>query len=352
MQLRAPDGGHRKGQGGTMDEIPAFWSGAMEQLGTLDLRVLAERVGGLRALQEGESALVAAGVPRARASAWSRASPRRTRGIALPFDDPRYPVRLRDIPCPPPVVLVEGEISAISDRAVAIVGTRRCTAYGKAIARKLAHELASRGIVVVSGLARGIDGQAHLSALAVGKTVAVLGHGLAHTAPVCHDRLRAQILDHGGALLSTWHDAVEPRPHTFPVRNAWISGLSEAVVVVEAPARSGALRTAGAAADQGREVFAVPGPVGAEESRGCLDLIAAGAQVLVDVEEFVRRWGGAPLATEFWLQRLFLGATIDEVAADTGRSVRQIRVDLVRLEMEGKVVKLPGERYSPGRGWR
>jgi len=335
-----------------MNEIPSFWAGAIRHCGTLAFPELIRRAGGIPALQAGERALRLAGVPVERAAAWARALPERTQGTLVTFDDERYPERLRQISYPPPVLLVEGDVSALHGPAVAIVGTRRCTSYGESIARQLAHGLASLGVTVVSGLARGIDGQAHASALLAGKTVAVLGHGLGHTAPSSHKRLREKILESSGAVVSTWLDTTEPRPHTFPERNAWISGLSDVVVVVEAPSRSGALLTAGAAVEQGREVVAVPGPMTSEESRGCLELIASGAGVMIDIPSFVARWGGKPPPQETWLQRLFLGATVDDVADAMGRSVRQVRVDLVRLEMEGKVVKLPGDRYSPGRGWR
>ena len=184
--------------------------------------------------------------------------------------DSRYPAALRRTGSPPPVLCVEGSLDVLQRPAVAIVGTRDCTGYGRRVARRLAEQLAQGGRVVVSGLARGIDEEAHLGACDAGATVAVLGHGLGHTAPASHRGLRRRIVAQGGAMVSAWPDDVAPRPFTFPQRNAWISGLSDAVVVVEAGERSGALITARWASQDGREVFAVPGPVGAPASAGCL----------------------------------------------------------------------------------
>ena len=159
--------------------------------------------------------------------------------------------------------------------------------------------------MVVSGLARGIDAHAHKATLGVGRTVAVLGHGLAHTSPRFNKGLRSDILENGGAIVSSWPDDVPPRPRFFPIRNRWISGLSDRVVVVEAPMRSGALITAGFAAEQGRGLAAVPGRIGSSESQGCLLLIERGAEMIVDVDRFVadRTASVAPERDE-WLLRL------------------------------------------------
>lgn len=334
-----------------MDEIPGFWAGAQDHAGGVDVIELADRVGGLRALREGgEDALVAAGLTPTKARAWATTRPRTTRGVALCVDDPRFPARVREVKGgPPPVLCVQGDVEALSADAVAMVGTRRCTGYGVAIARQLAGGIAATGVIVVSGLARGIDSHAHKGALLAGRTVAVLGHGLAHTAPASNRPLRDAIVDGGGAVVSVWPDGFEPRPYTFPLRNAWISALSKAVVVVEAPRSSGALITAKYAGEQGRDVYAVPGPLGAISSQGCLELIGQGAACVWDVEALISlltQRSRAPAAE--WLQQLFLGATIDDAARVAGRSTAEILAQLGLLELQGQVVRLPGQRYAPG----
>jgi DNA processing protein len=245
------------------------------------------------------------------------------------------------------VLLVEGDPAVLARPAVAIVGTRACTAYGRGVARHLAASLAQAGVVVVSGLARGIDGEAHLATLGVGPTVAVVGHGLGTTAPPSHADLRRRLVACGGVVVSTWPDDEPPRPWHFPERNAWIAGLAQLVVVVEAPARSGALITARAALAEGREVAAVPGPLGAPASVGCLELIEEGARVVADVARFVASI--APSATpgpEAWLADLFAGVDLDAIARRRGRTVAEVLAEVARLEVEGRVVRVPGGRYA------
>jgi DNA processing protein len=334
-----------------VDEIAGFWAGAQDHGTGVDLGALAEAAGGWAVLVgAGEEGLVRLGVTPLKARAWARTRPRTTRGVALVQSDPRYPDALRLAKGgAPPVLCVQGDLACLSGVAWAVVGTRQCTAYGIAVARHLSSGLAAAGICVVSCLARGIDSHAHRAALAVGRTVAVLGHGLSHTAPPSNRPLRDAIVGGGGLVLSTWADEVEPKPYTFPVRNRWIAGLSDGVVVVEAPTRSGALHTATAAADQGREVWAVPSALGVSTSRGCLDLISQGAAVMVDVDEFVFAVSGrarAPRAD--WLAALFGGATVDESARVAGRSTAELLASLSRMELAGEVVRLPGQRYAPG----
>ncbi len=178
--------------GVVMGVVEAFWAGAQTCGGPVDVVRLAERVGGWRALVSGGlAALEAGGVDPLRARAWIRVQPYRSRGTVLTLEDPRYPPRLRAIPCAPPVLLVEGSVDALdAQTVVAVVGTRRCTSYGSSVARHLGGALAAAGWPVVSGMARGVDGHAHRAALAVGRTVAVVGHGLDHTAPPSNRRLR------------------------------------------------------------------------------------------------------------------------------------------------------------------
>jgi len=332
-----------------MNEIGGFWAWLAAVGRSVDVRALGERVGGLRALVEGGlDALVAAGVPVERARDWAAFEPSVTLGRPITLLDDDYPERLREVGEAPPLLCVEGDLEALSGRAVAVVGTRQCTSYGASVARHLGVALAGAGVCVVSGLARGVDGHAHRAALDGGRTVAVLAHGLGTTAPPFHRSLRERIAAEGGLVVSAWLDDVRPTTFTFPQRNVWIAGLSEAVVVVEAPARSGALITARCAAAQGREVFAVPGPIGAVASRGCLDLLAEGAGVVVDVDAFAasRAGGGAP-THEDWLVRLFAGQTLDEVARFARRTTSHLLADLAARELRGELVRLPGQRYAP-----
>jgi len=196
----------------------------------------------------------------------------------MTIQDAEYPQRLRNIYDPPLVLYVKGRMPAIDEEAaVAVVGTRKCTPYGIASAERLSQELASCGAVVVTGLAKGVDAAAARGALrAGGRVVGVTGNGL----DVYYPRESRDLYDDtaaSGVLLSEYPPGSEPERHHFPVRNRIISGLSAAVLVVEAPERSGALITAGLALDQGRDVFAVPGPISAPASVGCNQLIRDGA---------------------------------------------------------------------------
>ena len=203
------------------------------------------------------------------------------------LDEECYPLLLRTIAAPPPVLYVRGEITPQDRSAIAIVGTRRRTTYGRSVATKLAGELASAGLTIVSGLARGIDGHAHRAALQHGgRTLAVLGHGLDTIYPAEHRTLATEITTQG-ALLSEYPPGVGPAAEHFPVRNRIISGLTLATVVVEAGEASGALITARAAADEGREVFAVPGPITSPASRGCHQLIQEGAGLVSSAQDIL-----------------------------------------------------------------
>jgi DNA processing protein len=218
------------------------------------------------------------------------------------------------------------------------------------MARQLAGAVAATGAVVVSGLARGIDGHAHRGALVVGRTVAVLGHGLAFTSPLTHLRLRDDILRSGGAVLTGFPDEQAPARWTFPRRNLWIAGLSKAVVVVEAPESSGALITAQQALNIGREVWAVPGRVGHPSAVGCLKLIHQGAGIVADIDQFASQFGSvrAERTPDDWLTLLFAGHTVDQVSRWTNRSVSDLLANLGAMETTGEVVRLPGGRYAWG----
>lgn len=202
--------------------------------------------------------------------------------------DPDYPPALREIESPPPVLYTRGEKRIDTRRTIAIVGTRRASGYGRAMAERLAYNLGTLGLIVVSGLAVGIDTAAHRGALHAGaETVAVLGSGLLHPYPASNRGLIEEI-SQSGTVLSEYPLDTHPAKWTFPQRNRTISGLSRGVVVVEAPERSGALITARLALEQGREVFAVPGNVTSTASAGTNRLIKDGAKLVETVEEIGR----------------------------------------------------------------
>jgi DNA processing protein len=290
---------------------------------------------------------------------------------------PDYPAALADLPGAPALLYVRGTLSAADARAVALVGSRRCSDYGRRVAARLAAGLARAGVTVVSGLARGIDGVAHKQALAAGgRTLAVLAGGLGRIYPPEHTPLADEVA-RSGALVSEASMGQEPLAGLFPVRNRIISGLSRAVVVVEAPARSGALITAEHAAEQGRSVLAVPGLVDGEGSAGCHELIRQGAVLCRGVEDVLeevdgvsarevaaraeaRRQGegqpaaapaGPPLGLDEGQRRVweFLSGgtrSVDELAQHLGVGVPQLSGVLMSLEMKRVVRRLPGNRYE------
>jgi DNA processing protein len=253
---------------------------------------------------------------------------------------------------------------------VAVVGTRRATVRGLALARGLAAELAARGWLVVSGLALGIDGAAHRGALeAAGRTAAVMATGADLTYPASHRSLRGRI-DRGGCCLTEFPPGTPPLRHHFPRRNRLIAGLAQAVVVVEAPRRSGALLTALLGLDYDREIFAVPGPVDLETSRGCHHLLREGAHLLEQADDLERvlgtperpvgESGRAPgpvngpvpgSAARWILDRLDLeGARRDDLRERWPGDERTWLEGLTALELAGLVRRLPGGRLAR-RSW-
>ncbi|MCC6418311.1 MAG: DNA-protecting protein DprA [Gemmataceae bacterium] len=284
---------------------------------------------------------------------------------------PDYPAALASIYTPPPLLYVRGTLDERDARAVAVVGSRRCTAYGKRVVERLAADLARAGYTVVSGLARGTDGYAHRGALeAGGRTVAVLAGGLAHIYPPEHKDLAAQVAL-SGALVTESAMAQGPLATLFPARNRIISALSLAVVVVEAAERSGALITAEHAAEQGRSVLAVPGPIDSPASAGTNALIRDGAilcrgaeDVLEELEGVKDRGpppgsavsspppsAGPPPGLDETQRRVwdFLAEGprhLDEMVQRLGVPVPQLSGLLLTLEMRKAVRRLPGNRYE------
>ncbi len=278
--------------------------------------------------------------------------------------DSSYPHRLRTLANPPLVLWVRGAVTELSAPAVAIVGSRDATPSGLAMAEELAEGVAEAGFTVVSGLARGIDGAAHRGALrAGGRTVAVLGCGLDTPYPARNLELAAEVA-RSGALVGELPPGTPPLPQHFPLRNRIISGLSRAVVVVEASERSGSLITARMALDQGRDVLAVPGNVRSGQYRGSHALIKDGARLVERVQDVleelgwrqVRRSGdavepGAKPLTVQWLEaRMAVGETYtaDQLASRTGRPVSVLLAELGTLEVAGRVCRVPGGWMRPG----
>ena len=209
-------------------------------------------------------------------------------GELVGFFDPKFPALLREIPDPPLILHILGDPDCLNRPSIAIVGARRCTIQGRILAERFAHSLGGDGFTVVSGLALGIDAQAHKGALsAQARTLACLGSGLDQIYPRSHAKLSQQIASAGGLLLSEYHAGVKAKPYHFPERNRIISGLCVGVLVVEAGEKSGSLITARMALEQGRDVFALPGPVDNFVSRGCHRLIREGAELVVAPEQIV-----------------------------------------------------------------
>jgi DNA processing protein len=282
----------------------------------------------------------------------------------VPYCDPAYPPRLRTIADPPMVLYVKGDLHPENEKAVAVVGSRSASEYGRRMASELARGLVSYGFTVVSGMARGIDGAAHEAALeAGGRTIAVLGCGVDRAYPPEHEPLYRRIIQQG-AVVSELPIGTRPAAFNFPARNRVISGLSAGVVVVEATEKSGSLITAALALDQGREVFGVPGEAGASRSRGTHRLIRNGAKLVETVEDIVEEIapqlprmprsqpaeralpGNVPPETRAILALARNGSThVDEIIAQTGLPAAKVAEVLLRLELGGFIRQLPGNRY-------
>lgn len=271
-----------------------------------------------------------------------------------------YPPLLLEIPDPPPYLYVRGELNNYRP-AVAVVGSRRATSYGVQATNRLAAELAGQGVTIVSGMARGIDTAAHKSALAAGGTsIGVLGCGIDVAYPAENRKLFDEMAEKG-ALVSEFPIGTGPLAGNFPRRNRIISGLSLGVLVVEAAERSGSLITAHFALEQGREVFAIPGSITSGASRGTHRLIQQGAKLVESISDIMEELpaGGAkirmPLQPQLLLQPLeekiysTLGEgpiQIDEIAGKAGLTVQELSVILLRLELRGVVLQLPGKIFS------
>jgi DNA processing protein len=290
----------------------------------------------------------------------------------LSWDEPAYPHLLREIYDPPPLVYVRGNLALLDRHAIAIVGTRRPTPYGNQMAERLARDLAERGLVIISGLARGIDSLAHKGALAApnGVTLGVLGCGIDVVYPKENKKLFAQIIERG-AILTEFPLGIYPAPQNFPIRNRIIAGMSLGVVVVEGAQYSGSLITARLAMEFSREVFGVPGNATQQTSFGPNHLIKQGAKLVTGWEDVVEE-----LPTEIRAQLLPVEVTtpeqraslfeeslspvektlfalletdearhVDELVENSGLSSSEVLATLFELEMKGFVRQMPGKQF-------
>lgn len=259
----------------------------------------------------------------------------------LARSSPGFPPLLRAIHDPPPGLFLRGsgEPETLARSAVAIVGARACSGYGASIARSLGRELAAAGLVVVSGLARGIDAEAHRGALeAEGITIAVLGCGIDRDYPAAHAELARRVAA-SGLIVAEYAPGVEPAPWRFPARNRIVAGLCAATVVVEARERSGALITADLALEEGREVFAVPGEITSALSAGTNALLKLGATPLTAAADVLASFGieSEPVDGEHSPLLELLPASADELVRRTGLGADEVARTLVELELDGRV---------------
>lgn len=356
-----------------MDE-KGYWIGftLIKGIGAVRFQRLLERFGDARSAWEAEApALAEAGlsvkvIERLAAVRKQVDLPRlyeqiQSKGIQiLTWQDEAYPQRLRNIAQPPPVLYLRGELLPEDAWAVAIVGTRRVTPYGRQVSEQIASFLAGSGVTVVSGLARGVDAIAHQAALrAGGRTLAVLGSGVDRIYPPENRALAEQICEHG-ALLSDYAPGTAPESANFPPRNRIISGLAMAVVVVEAGETSGALITAEFAAEQGREIFAVPGSILAPQSKGTNKLIQRGALPLLSASDVMQALNLTRIGQHKAARKAIPGDAVeaqlmsalgdeplhvDEIRSQTGLPVEKVSATLIMMELKGMVRQVGGMQY-------
>jgi len=360
-----PGGGSRSGHPQTGEAAAALTLRGLPGVGAARFRALVDRFGSSRAALACGTAEFAREAGRNAAEERRRGEPaRRARrtlercaaaGVAtLVYGSPGYPRALRDLSAPPSVLFALGRTELLQDPGVAIVGSRRATAYGRRVARRLGARLAGEGRCVVSGMAMGIDAAAHRGALP-GPTAAVLGSGVDVVSPPRNERLYRAIVEKGVAV-SEYAPGVRAEPHHFPTRNRIIAALAADVVIVEASRRSGALITAGIALDLGREVHAVPGPIDRPTSEGTNRLIADGAGVIVDAGLDDAFAHSAPPPEEPGLRELLevvpaAPVTAEEVALAAGRPVEEVATSLTVLEIRGYLTPTRDGRLmrTPGR---
>ncbi len=355
-----------------------FWVGfnIVRGIGPARFRLLLDHFGSLRAAWEApESALREAGLDRRALANLLEArksldldrtleAVTRTGAHVLTWEDDGYPTALRNIHDPPPVLYVKGALTEVDAWALAVVGTRKATAYGRQVTEQLVGTLARSGLTIVSGLAKGIDAIAHRAALdAGGRTIAVLGCGIDVIYPSDHRDLAREVVS-AGALISDYPLGTQPEAGNFPPRNRIISGLSMGVLISEAGEDSGALITADYALQQGRDVFAVPGNVLAPSSRGANRLIQDGAKLVMDAEDILAELNlgmathqaevrEAIPATEAEARLFsFLAAEpmhIDDLCRISRMSIAEVSSNLTLMELKGLVRQVGAMQYAVAR---
>ncbi len=280
---------------------------------------------------------------------------------AITWNDPEYPPRLKEVDDSPPVLYVKGKLLPDDERSVAVVGTRKVTAYGREVTHRLSRDLAEAGVVIVSGLASGVDGIAHRAALEAGRrTIAVLGSGVDNTYPREHTRLAEQISSIG-AVISEHPIGTKPRAEHFPRRNRILSGMTLGTLVIEAGESSGALITARHALDQNREVFAVPGSILSPNSRGTNGLIQRlEAKLVHSHEDILEELNLSFVGKQIEMAALFPASDeeskilfhlghepthIDEIIRGSGMTISVVSGLLAMMELRGLVRQVGGMNY-------
>lgn len=276
---------------------------------------------------------------------------------------PDYPAALRDAFDAPPLLYVWGTLEERDRHSISIVGSRRLTHYGRDTARKFSYQLASAGLTIISGLARGIDTAAHEGAVAAeGRTIAVLGSGLMQVYPPENMDLATRIASGQGAVVSEFPLRTPPDRQTFPQRNRIVAHWGSALLVVESPARSGSLITANLAIEANRQLYAVPGPIDRPTSAGCHQLIRDGATLVTDPSQILADFQELPLQDtpdlparpqpdlspeEKIIHAALTGneLSLDELSTITGQPVSTLAVHLMRMELNQMIITLPGQRY-------
>lgn len=289
---------------------------------------------------------------------WLEQSPTGMLRALIPLGDPRYPDALLHIADPPLLLHAEGRMSLLQSPAIAVVGSRHATPQGLAHAGEFAGELAGAGLTVVSGLALGVDGAAHAGALRhAASTVAVVGTGLDHVYPRRHTEL-AEHIRAEGLIISEHPLGTPPRGAHFPRRNRLIAGMTRGTLVVEAALSSGSLITARLASECGREVFAIPGSIHSPQSRGCHALLKQGAKLVETTADILEelnwtvpvpatRAAGRPPVHDALLDAIAHDPVdLDTLAARTGEPTHVLATRLLELEFEGRIARLPGQRFQ------
>ena len=288
-------------------------------------------------------------------------------------DSPLWPRQLAESPDAPLLLYVKGEITPADQHAIGIVGSRKCTHYGRSVTNNFAANLARAGYTIISGLALGIDTEAHRACLdAQGRTLAVLGSGLLNLYPSQNHELAERIADGNGAVVSEFPLRCPPDKQTFPQRNRIVANWSSALLVTECPRRSGSLITAGMATESGRPVYAIPGPIDRPQSEGCHDLIREGATLVTQPEQICQDFHELPLFTspassphkkpteptsktptpplnelesQIFSQLSSQEKTMDQLAEAVGEPIHLVSATLLGLEMKGLATQISGQRY-------